>query len=271
MSNIFSAYLLWSVLFSFLILPPSVHAEDCEYHRVRWVIDGDTLVIDTGQKVRLIGVDTPEKGDYRRDVEYYAIEAMSFLREAVDGKRVCLKRDPLQKHNKDHYGRLLRYLYIGDRFINLELLQKGYGYVFTSYPFSYIELFRAKEKEARAKALGVWNIQKKCQWQMDLIEQMRLADTCGTENTICPWQAMKFLGKKVRVRMFVHRVMEGREYIFLDSERDYRSSLNLRVLIPAGKVSDPYEYLGRAIEAEGRVELYKERPELRAEKIRLIR
>lgn len=261
----FSIALLFLLVFVSLAL-----AGECEYHRVRWVIDGDTIVIDTGQKVRLIGVDTPEKGDRRRDVEFYAIEAMEFLRNTVQGRRVCLKKDPLHSKHTDDYGRLLRYLYLGKRFINKELLAKGYAYVFTSYPFSYIDEFRAIEARARAQGLGIWDNQKRCQWQDSLLQAMRLADTCGSGDNICPWQAGRFIGKRVKVRMFVHRVMEGREYVFLDSERDYKSPLNLRALLPASRATDPYRYLGRAIEVTGKVELYKNRPELRVDKIELL-
>ncbi len=258
------------VLLTVFVLVSTSVAQECEYHRIRWVIDGDTFVIDTGQRVRLIGVDAPEKGDTRRDVEFYAIEAMRFLSQSIQGRRVCLKKDPLHKEDKDQYGRLLRYLFVGDRFINLELLKKGYAYVFTSYPFSWIEEFRRAESEARAKALGLWDNEKRCLWERALTEAMKRADACGRDGTICPWQADRYVGRRVTVLMFVHRVMEGREYVFLDSERDYHSQLNLRVLLPSKKVPDPYGFLGRAVEATGRVELYKGRPELRAETLKVI-
>ncbi len=247
----------------------SVRATECEYHRVRWVIDGDTVVIDTGQKVRLIGVDTPEKGDRRRDVEFYAIEAMQFLRSEIQGQRVCLKKDPLQRTGRDNYGRLLRYIYLNNRFINKELVQKGYAYVFTSYPFNFISEFKTLEARARAQGLGIWNTTLKCQWEQALINSMKLADTCGSNGTICPWQAGQYVNKKVTVRMFVHRVIESRKYTFFDSERDYHSPLNLRVLIPPEE-PEPYKYLGRVIDVTGRITLYKDRPELIMEQLRLL-
>jgi len=254
-----------------LFFSSSAKATPCEYHTVRRVIDGDTLVIDTGQRVRLIGIDTPEKGDRRRDVEFYAIEAMRFLKKAVEGKRVCLKKDPLHNSDRDEYGRLLRYIFVDNRFINRELIQDGYAYVFTSYPFVYIKEFKKAEAVARAKQIGIWNMDEKCRWQKHLIQAMKLSDTCGTDETICPWEAIEYIGKKVRVRMFVHRVLEGRDRIFIDSERDYRSPLNLRIVIPKYILKDPYIYVGEAIEVSGRVELYKDHPELQVTRIRLLK
>jgi len=84
------------------------------------VIDGDTFELDSGEKVRLICIDTPEKG------EYYYSEATEFLRSLVLFKEVTLVQDV---SDVDDYGRLLRYVYLNDTFVNDELVLNGYARV----------------------------------------------------------------------------------------------------------------------------------------------
>jgi micrococcal nuclease len=127
---------------------------------VERVVDGDTVVVRLdGQsvKVRLIGVDAPESVDPRKPVERFARESAAFLRQLVDGKRVRLAYEPAGVR-VDKYGRLLAYLYLepGGLFVNREIVAKGFGHAYTAYPFAYLEDFRAAERSAREKGLGLW-------------------------------------------------------------------------------------------------------------------
>src|SRR3989344_6996325 len=79
--------------------------------KVTRVIDGDTIEIEGGQKVRYIGIDTPETVDPRSLPQCFGKEAASKNRELVEGKKVRLEKDIL---DKDKYGRLLRYVYLPD-------------------------------------------------------------------------------------------------------------------------------------------------------------
>ncbi|MFQ5818037.1 MAG: thermonuclease family protein [Terriglobia bacterium] len=126
---------------------------------VEWVVDGDTLVLDGGERVRLIGVDTPELGSSPRarlpgQPDPFAEEATAFVRTQVAGKRVRLAygQDPT-----DDYGRTLAYVYLEDgTFLNAELIRQGYGRAFTRFPFAYREEFRGLEAEARENRRGLW-------------------------------------------------------------------------------------------------------------------
>jgi len=121
------------------------------------VIDGDTIEIEDGQKVRYIGIDTPETVDPRRTVACFGKEASEKNRELIEGKTVRLEKDVSEK---DKYGRLLRYVYVDDMFINEYLLSQGYAKISTFPPdVRYVELFLAAESQAREKNLGLW---KKC-------------------------------------------------------------------------------------------------------------
>ncbi len=123
---------------------------------VKRVIDGDTIRLDGGARVRLIGVDTPEMKDKRPEVRALAQEAAAFVRKSVEGKPVRLEYD--QKRRHDRYGRTLAYVYLDDgTFLNAEIIRQGYGFAFTRYPFKYLEEFRKLEREARQTSRGLWN------------------------------------------------------------------------------------------------------------------
>ena len=119
------------------------------------VIDGDTIELDTGEKVRYIGIDTPETLHPSEPVEYYGREASEFNKKLVEGKWVRLEFDV---QRKDIYGRTLAYVYLSDgTFVNAELLKQGYAKVSTYPPnVEHVEEFLELEREARENARGLW-------------------------------------------------------------------------------------------------------------------
>ncbi len=118
------------------------------------IIDGDTIEISDGRKVRYIGVDTPETHDPRTKLECYGKEATEKNRELVAGQEVILVRDI---SDTDQFGRLLRYVYKGDVFVNDTLVKEGFARA-SRYPpdVRFAELFRDSEREARENARGLW-------------------------------------------------------------------------------------------------------------------
>ena len=118
------------------------------------VIDGDTIELDGSERVRLIGVDTPETVDPRRPVEYFGKEAAAFTRRLAEGKTVRLEFD---RETVDIYGRTLAYVYLPDRtLLNGEIIRQGYGHAYTRFPFRYEREFVGLELEARAAGRGLW-------------------------------------------------------------------------------------------------------------------
>jgi micrococcal nuclease len=112
------------------------------------VIDGDTVVIQGGDRVRYIGIDTPEIGEH-----YYA-EATAKNKELVNGKEVRLVKDVSET---DQYGRLLRYIYVGDLFVNAELVRLGFARAYRYPPDTYYaEHFSQLELEAKQAHRGLW-------------------------------------------------------------------------------------------------------------------
>lgn len=123
---------------------------------VERVVDGDTLVLASGEKVRLIGVDTPETKHPTKPVEPFGPEASAFTKQAVEGQSVTLKFD---REKYDRYQRLLAYVYRNDWCLNEELIRNGFSECITKYPFdrSMKDRFRQAEDEARRGLRGIWS------------------------------------------------------------------------------------------------------------------
>jgi len=152
-------------IFSSKIINPTKTAS-VEAFFVSKVIDGDTIVLENGQKVRYIGIDTPELNHKKNKIECYAKEAFEENKKLVLGKKVYLQKDVSEK---DRYNRLLRYVFLDEKmstdegsFVNLFLVKKGLAYAATFPPdVRYTNLFLQAQKEAREKNLGLWQKCKK--------------------------------------------------------------------------------------------------------------
>lgn len=138
--------------------PPPVPVAG-ETFRVARVVDGDTLLLDGGERVRLIGVDTPETVRPDHPVEPLGPEASAFTRRHVDGRDVRLEFD---RERRDRFERLLAYVYVGDFFLNEELIRAGYSKAVTRFPYSEAmkRRFRAAEAEARHARRGLWALEE---------------------------------------------------------------------------------------------------------------
>jgi len=143
-----------SYLFLFLITLSVINTYATDFRTVKRVVDGDTIVLENGERVRLIGVDTPESVHPNKPVEYFAKEASAFTKNMVEGKKVKLEYD---WQRKDRYGRTLAYVYLEDgTHLNAEIIKQGYGFAYTKYPFKYLEEFRKYERKAREEEKGLW-------------------------------------------------------------------------------------------------------------------
>ena len=127
-------------------------APEPETYTVSRVIDGDTFVLDTGEKVRLIGMDTPETYE-----DYYR-EAKSKLEALITGEDITLRKDVSET---DRYGRLLRYVYVGEAFVNIELVKEGYAKAYPYPPDTKYKLeFSNAEELAKQNGLGIWQVKE---------------------------------------------------------------------------------------------------------------
>ena len=143
--------LLVAFLALIVALLPGCEADSGTVARVERIIDGDTIEITGGERVRYIGIDTPE---IYPEEEYYGPEASALNRELVEGKMVVLESDIT---DRDRYGRLLRYVFVDDVFVNGEMVRLGYAHA-VSYPpdTRYQKLLVELETEAREAGRGLW-------------------------------------------------------------------------------------------------------------------
>jgi len=139
------------------------------------VVDGDTIVVrmekgdedkvnaegregGLGQKIRIIGIDTPESVKPNTPVECFANEATAHISELLNAAgKLKIETDPTQD-TRDNYGRLLAHVFVDDMNIGQQLIADGYAYEYTyREPYIYQSEYKAAEKFARANNLGLWS------------------------------------------------------------------------------------------------------------------
>ena len=138
------------------------HTLEAGMYRVARVVDGDTLVLAGGgkERVRLIGADTPETVKPNCPVEPWGPEASQFTKDFLAGGAVRLEFDG-DPHDK--YGRILAYVWVGDRMLNEELLRAGLARAELQYHYSKAmkARFHRAESEARAARRGIWSVDRR--------------------------------------------------------------------------------------------------------------
>ncbi|MBT4277846.1 nuclease [Candidatus Falkowbacteria bacterium] len=122
--------------------------EILEIGKVEFVIDGDTFILSDNRKVRLIGVDAPEKDEFLYE------ESKQLLKFLVEGKTVKLEKEVMET---DRYGRLLRHVFIDNIWVNKTLLDEGLARVMTIPPDNFSAVFLEKaESKAKDNKKGLW-------------------------------------------------------------------------------------------------------------------
>ena len=134
--------------------PPAALAEGV--YRVERVIDGDTLVLTNGSRIRLIGADTPETVKENHPVERWGPEATEFTKQFVSSGPIRLQFD---REQQDRYGRFLAYVLVDDRMLNEELIRAGLARARTGFYYSSAmkTRFRRAEDEARSTGRAIWS------------------------------------------------------------------------------------------------------------------
>ena len=116
--------------------------------RAERVVDGDTFVTSSGSIVRLIGINAPERG------RPFYLESKNALKALIEGRLVELDADV---QDRDDYGRLLRYAYVGGEMVNARMIEDGFANVFTLPPnLRFAEFFLSLERDAIKNGKGLW-------------------------------------------------------------------------------------------------------------------
>ena len=150
-------------------LPPRGKPLAARWRRVAKVLDGDTLKLDTGETVRLIGVDAPESSANRKlrddiykmgfsvnesDMIRLGESATAFTGRLAEGRPCWLEHE---REAYDQYGRLLAYVHLQDgRILNEEIIANGYGKTYLGYSFKYKKRYILLQAEASFKKRGLW-------------------------------------------------------------------------------------------------------------------
>jgi micrococcal nuclease len=127
-------------------------------------VDGDTLDVridgeDKDQRIRLLGIDTPETLDPRRPVECFGKVASDYMKTLLEGKRVLLMADVLADE-RDKYDRLLRNVFLEDGTdVNALMVREGYASAYLSFPLDPVRkrMLKDLEKDAKLKENGLWS------------------------------------------------------------------------------------------------------------------
>lgn len=154
-----------SYLVSYIYPPPKEQFLIEGVYEVERVVDGDTLLLSNGVRVRLMGIDTPETVKPNSEVEPFGPEASAFTKEAVarSGNRVYIRQDC---DRFDMYGRNLAFVFLGDSdgagvpFLNEELVRAGLARAIMT--FNYSPAIKRRLKKAQQEAIdarrGIWSL-----------------------------------------------------------------------------------------------------------------
>ena len=130
-------------------------ADQDRYFHVKKVFDGDTVLINTGEKIRYVGIDAPEIGYGGKENEFMALEARKYNSRMVRIKRISLE---LANEKHDHYGRVLAYVRLENgELLNALLVREGLAIVLSKRPnLKYRDLLIEDQRHAMARKAGIW-------------------------------------------------------------------------------------------------------------------
>ncbi len=159
MENKKIAYILSMLVLVILTVFASSDEKHPNEYYVKKVIDGDTIELESGEKVRFIGINTPETNSPQKKNECFGREAKEYTKDLLEGEWITLQRDVSET---DRFGRLLRYVYLKNELVNDKLVKQGYAYA-SSYPpdIHFQDVFSSSQNYARENNLGLWNKCKK--------------------------------------------------------------------------------------------------------------
>jgi len=256
----------------------SSYRETPEISVVARTIDGDTVELEDGRRVRYLGVDAPET-DANPNLgraEPYGPEAAAFNRQLVERQVVWLLSDTT---DRDDYGRLLRWVFLADgTFVQAELIRQGYAFVNIIPPDErFADLLRDLEARARAERRGIWATLLAVPTAgpapsptaaVRLPSPTSQARACSPElvtGAIGPEQAEAVVGQTATIVFQVVRTHNSGKAVFLNSHDPYQGYFYV-VIFPErwSEFPEPPEtyLLGRCVVITGRVQLYRGTPQI---------
>jgi micrococcal nuclease len=144
-----------ALLIFFLLHSTAANSAAQAGYTVKWVTDGDTIVLSTGQRIRYIGINAPEIDHEGQKAQPFAYEARSFNKDLVMSQQIILRFDA---ERYDQYGRTLAYIFRQDgEFVNARLVQEGYAFCLYRPPnVFYDKILLQAQRAAMASKAGLW-------------------------------------------------------------------------------------------------------------------
>lgn len=206
--------------------------ESTRFATVTYVIDGDTIEVDGEERIRYLGINTPESG------RPYFTEATNENKKLVEGKEIKLELDA---QTKDKYGRTLAYVWVGETMVNLELVCRGYANVYTFPPnVKYKDLFLEAESEAREAQRGLWAPGPDTKARIKIVNINADAPGNDNENKNGEWVEIKNQGENsVNMTNWTLKDEANHIYTFVD----FTLALDKSVFIYSGCDIDTQEKL----------------------------
>ncbi len=127
-----------------------------EWFHVKWVNDGDTIVLADGRHVRYIGINAPEIDHENKKAEFFGYDAKKYNKTLVLSKIVRLEFD---KETHDRYGRTLAYVFLSNGvFVNNVMIEQGYAYCLSRRPnIKYDQVLLQSQRDAMSAKRGIWS------------------------------------------------------------------------------------------------------------------
>lgn len=221
------------------------------------VNDGDTFVTADGQSVRMLGIDAAESYQPGGDV------AGEMLEKYLLGRTVRLETD---RRNTDDYGRLLRWVWLGDTNVNLLMVEKGYAPVrMYQDSLKYVDTLRAVEEAAARLNRGLWSFNVYTPPSVELIRE-RLRREHPADSGVISWaEAGEHMGRAAVVTGDVIRTYQSDKVLFLNFAEDYRNTFTVAVFVsdlPRFPADARNHYLGKRVRVTGIIKEYRGAPEM---------
>jgi micrococcal nuclease len=220
------------------------------FYRVAKVFDGDTVLLESGERVRLLGINTPEVAHRNQPADPGGEAARQFLQNLLEGRLVRLEYGP---ERYDKYQRVLAHLFTEEEEnINARLLSEGYAHAVVKQPnIRRIEQYFSAESEARELKRGIWNLP---QFEVAAIER-----------------AQVFRNTFRRLRGVVHRVEEKQSAWLLHFNAGVKALISKDYLAPFVREGrHPQQLAGKRITIRGWVHQSKGAPLIRLNHPRMV-
>ncbi len=188
------------------------------YQKVRKVYDGDTVLLMNGQKVRFLGINTPEVAHRNEKAQVGGEEAKKWLQKKLKNTKVRLERDV---EKKDKYGRLLAYVFTEDGIhLNLELVKKGLATA-NIYPpnLKYVDAFLAAQEKAENARRGLWAYR---QYSSQPFTRLQNGNLQGWKRVTGVIKKIKYTRKNIYLQFsdnFAIKINRRTKYLFPDLEQ----------------------------------------------------